>query len=69
MQFPVSGSTFLPSLNRLLHKPMSKSFLLYSLAALLAISPTHLFAATGDGPGGFNKMTTSFNICIPLVQK
>ena len=31
--------------------------------------PTHLFAATGDGPGGFDKMNTSFNVCIPLVHE
>lgn len=31
--------------------------------------PTHLFAATGDGAGGFHKMNTSFNVCIPLVRE
>jgi len=29
--------------------------------------PVFLFAATGDGPGGFNNMTQSWNIAIPLV--
>ncbi len=29
--------------------------------------PTHLFAATMDGPGGFNNATESFNISIPLA--
>lgn len=28
--------------------------------------PTFLFAAAGDGPGGFANMTTSFNLAIPL---
>ena len=27
--------------------------------------PTHLFAATGDGPGGFN-FTKTWNMCVPL---
>jgi hypothetical protein len=30
--------------------------------------PEWLFAATGDGPGGFDKMTTSWNVAIPLVH-
>jgi len=29
--------------------------------------PVFLFAATGDGPGGFNNMTQSWNVAIPLV--
>lgn len=28
--------------------------------------PTHLFFATGDGPGGFTQMTRSWNMVIPL---
>ena len=28
--------------------------------------PTHLFLATGDGPGGFNRMTRTWNMVIPL---
>ena len=28
--------------------------------------PTHLFAATADGPGGFHKAENTWNICIPL---
>ncbi|MCF7838248.1 MAG: glycoside hydrolase family protein [Candidatus Marinimicrobia bacterium] len=28
--------------------------------------PTHLFAATGDGPGGFNHCTKTWNMAIPL---
>ena len=28
--------------------------------------PTHLFAATGDGSGGFDKMTRSWNMVVPL---
>jgi hypothetical protein len=28
--------------------------------------PTHLFAATMDGPGGFNNATESFSFAIPL---
>jgi hypothetical protein len=28
--------------------------------------PIFLFAAAGDGPGGFANMTTSFNLAIPL---
>lgn len=28
--------------------------------------PTHLFAATGDGPGGFDKMSSSWNMVVPL---
>ena len=31
--------------------------------------PTHLFAATGDGVGGFNKMTRTWNMVIPLDKK
>jgi len=31
--------------------------------------PTHLFAASGDGPGGFQNMSTSFNVCVPLVRE
>jgi hypothetical protein len=31
--------------------------------------PTFLFAAAGDGPGGFANMTTSFNLAIPLVAR
>lgn len=28
--------------------------------------PTHLFFATCDGPGGFQNMTRTWNLCIPL---
>lgn len=28
--------------------------------------PTHLFAATGDGAGGFDKMTRTWNMVVPL---
>ena len=28
--------------------------------------PTHLFAATGNGAGGFDKMTRSWNMVVPL---
>ncbi len=28
--------------------------------------PTHIFFATGDGPGGFEKMTRTWNMVIPL---
>jgi hypothetical protein len=28
--------------------------------------PTHLFAATADGPGGFHRATTTWNMVIPL---
>ena len=28
--------------------------------------PTHLFAATADGPGGFRKASNTWNMCIPL---
>ena len=31
--------------------------------------PQFLFAASGDGPGGFANMTTSFNMAIPLVPR
>ncbi len=30
--------------------------------------PAWLYAACGDGPGGFSRMTSSFTLCIPLVQ-
>jgi hypothetical protein len=30
--------------------------------------PTHLFVATGDGPGGFKNMTRSWNMVVPLHQ-
>ncbi len=30
--------------------------------------PQYMFAATGDGPGGFGNMTHTFNVCIPLVD-
>lgn len=29
--------------------------------------PTHLFAATGDGPGGFHNMTRTWNLVIELT--
>jgi len=29
--------------------------------------PTHMFAATGDGPGGFGNMTHTHNVCIPFT--
>ncbi len=29
--------------------------------------PTHLFAATGDGPGGFDHCTRTWNLVIPLA--
>jgi len=29
--------------------------------------PTHLFAATGDGPGGFDNSTRTWNVAIPLA--
>jgi hypothetical protein len=29
--------------------------------------PVFMFAASGDGPGGFANMSTSFNVAIPLV--
>ena len=29
-------------------------------------TPTHLFFATGDGPGGFDRMTRSWNLVVPL---
>lgn len=28
--------------------------------------PTHLFGATGDGPGGFHRMTKTWNMVVPL---
>jgi hypothetical protein len=31
--------------------------------------PIFLFAATGDGPGGFSNMTKSYNMAIPLVPR
>ncbi len=31
--------------------------------------PTHLFAATADGPGGFHKAENTWNICIPLGNR
>ena len=31
--------------------------------------PTWLFAAAGDGPGGFANMTETFNVAIPLVPR
>jgi hypothetical protein len=31
--------------------------------------PEYLFAASGDGPGGFANMTMSFNMAIPLVRR
>jgi len=31
--------------------------------------PTFLFAAAGDGPGGFANMTETFNVAIPLVAR
>jgi hypothetical protein len=31
--------------------------------------PQFLFAASGDGPGGFANMTTSFSMAIPLVPR
>lgn len=30
--------------------------------------PTHLFVATGDGPGGFRNMTHCWNMVVPLDQ-
>jgi hypothetical protein len=30
--------------------------------------PTHLFAATADGPGGFRKASNTWNMCIPLQK-
>lgn len=30
--------------------------------------PTHLFFATGDGPGGFHNMTRTWNMVIPLKK-
>ncbi len=30
--------------------------------------PTHLFAATGDGPGGFNASTKTWNMVLPLKK-
>jgi len=30
--------------------------------------PTHLYAATGDGPGGFENATRTWNMVIPLKQ-
>ena len=31
--------------------------------------PTYLFAAAGNGPGGFDKMTETFNVAVPLVPR
>lgn len=31
--------------------------------------PTHLFVATGDGPGGFRNMTRTWNMVVPLNKK
>jgi len=31
--------------------------------------PTHLFAATGDGPGGFEHATRTWNLVIPLAAE
>jgi len=31
--------------------------------------PTHLFAATGDGPGGFRNSTRTWNMVIPLRKE
>jgi hypothetical protein len=31
--------------------------------------PTHLFAATGDGPGGFRNADSTWNMVIPLLIK
>ena len=31
--------------------------------------PAYLFGAVGDGPGGFDHMTTSGNIAIPLLGR
>ena len=31
--------------------------------------PEYLFAASGDGPGGFANMTMSFNMAIPLSPR
>ncbi|HRU06473.1 MAG TPA: glycosyl hydrolase family 43, partial [Candidatus Brocadiia bacterium] len=28
--------------------------------------PTHLFAATGDGPGGFNHCARTWNMAVPI---
>lgn len=32
-------------------------------------TPTHLFAATCDGPGGFLNASRSWNLCIPLTKR
>jgi hypothetical protein len=42
---------------------LERPFLLRDPASGL---PTHLFAATMDGPGGFNNATRSWNLCVPL---
>ena len=31
--------------------------------------PVFLFAAVGDGPGGFANMTETFNLAIPLLPR
>jgi len=31
--------------------------------------PTHLFAAAGDGPGGFDHCTRTWNLVIPLASQ
>jgi hypothetical protein len=31
--------------------------------------PTHLFCATGDGPGGFRNATRTWNVVLPLGGK
>jgi len=30
--------------------------------------PTHLFAATGDGPGGFDHALRTWNMVVPLKR-
>jgi hypothetical protein len=30
--------------------------------------PTHLFAATADGPGGFHKASNTWNMVIPIAK-
>ncbi len=42
---------------------MDRPFLLFENGR-----PVMLFAASGDGPGGFANMTTSWNVAIPLVK-
>lgn len=31
--------------------------------------PTHLFAATADGPGGFTRANATWNMAVPLTQR